>query len=162
MRNFQADYNKTRILVITGTTGFDSLIKEIDENKELEQYFDFSLQTGEGKYLPKFKKFFQFDKTLSKKLDDYDFFITHAGAGTIFMLLEQGKRVLVVPNTDRADKHQLELAQYVSSSQLCAVCFDVKDVASYIIEIAKKTAQLMPYEKKEFNATREILRYIYE
>ena len=35
MRNFQADYNKTRILVITGTTGFDSLIKEIDENQRI-------------------------------------------------------------------------------------------------------------------------------
>ena len=162
MRNFRADCNKTRVLVITGTTGFDSLIKEIDECRELEKNFEFVLQTGDGKYLPKFKKFIDFDKTLSKKLNDYDFFITHAGAGTIFMLLEQGKRVLVVPNTDRADKHQLELAQYVSSSQLCAVCLNVKEVVSFINEIDMKTAQLMPYEKKEFNATREILRYIYE
>ncbi|MEN9501422.1 MAG: hypothetical protein RI964_707 [Pseudomonadota bacterium] len=162
MRNFQEDCKKQRILVITGTTGFDSLIKNIDECRELEHNYEFVLQIGEGKYLPKFKKFIQFDKTLNKKLDDYDFFITHAGAGTIFMLLEQRKRVLVVPNTDRADKHQLELANYVLSSQLCAVCLNVNDIVPYIDDIDVKTARLMPYEKKEFNATREILRYIYE
>ncbi len=163
MQNSQADCNrKQRVLVITGTTGFDSLIKCIDERRELEEGYEFVLQTGEGEYVPKFKKFFQFDKSLSEKINHYDFFITHAGAGTIFMLLERKKRVLVVPNTDRADKHQLELAQYVRSSQLCAVCLNVNEVPQYITQIDAKTSDLMPYEKKEFNATREILRYIYE
>lgn len=162
MLNSQDVCNRKRILVITGTTGFDSLIQTIDENRKLEQTYDIELQIGEGTYKPKYKSYFAFDKQLKQKLSQYDFFITHAGAGTIFMLLEHGKRVLVVPNTDRADKHQIELAQYVNSSHLCAVCHNVKNVAEYIENIDFTTSGLNTYEKKEFSAAREILNYIYE
>jgi beta-1,4-N-acetylglucosaminyltransferase len=153
---------KTRILVITGTTGFDSLVRKIDESRELEDGYDITLQTGEGAYKPKYKLSFDFDRGLKDRLTEYDFFITHAGAGTIFMLLEQKKHVLVVPNTERADKHQTELAQYVKSQNLCAVCENVQDIAQAISVIDKSTQNLQPYEKVEFNAVREVLRYIYE
>ena len=162
MPNSLDAYNRKRILVITGTTGFDSLIQAIDENRDLEEDYDIVLQTGEGTYKPKFKRWFAFDKELGQKLADYDFFITHAGAGTIFMLLEHGKRVLVVPNTARADTHQIELATYVHSSHLCAVCSDVNDIAESIRNIDFTTSGLHSYEKKEFSAAREILNYIYE
>lgn len=162
MPNLQDVSNKKRILVITGTTGFDSLVRNIDESRELEENYEIILQTGEGKYKPKHKSSFDFDKGLKDKLAEYDFFITHAGAGSIFMLLEQKKRVLVVPNTERADKHQIELAQYVKSSRLCAVCQQVGDVVQAIVDIDKNTQNLQPYEKYEFNAVRDVLRYIYE
>lgn len=154
--------NKKRILVITGTTGFDSLVRAIDESQELGQDYEITLQTGEGQYEPRNTQFFRFDKGLKSKLDQYDFFITHAGAGSIFMLLEQKKRVLVVPNTDRADKHQVELAGYVKSHQLCSVCEDVADISRAIREIDMRTANLQTYEKVEFHAARDILDYIYE
>ncbi|MBU0656924.1 MAG: hypothetical protein KJ914_17515 [Gammaproteobacteria bacterium] len=162
MLNLQDVYNRKRVLVITGTTGFDSLIQAIDENRELENAYDIVLQIGEGTYKPKHKTYFEFDNQLKQKISEYDFFITHAGAGTIFMLLEYGKRVLVVPNTDRADKHQIELAQYVGSSHLCAVCPDVASIAEHIENINFTTSGLHSYEKKEFSAAREILNYIYE
>lgn len=155
-------FDKKRILVITGTTGFDSLVREIDASRELEDEYEIILQTGEGEYEPTHKQSFRFDKTLKEKLDEYDFFITHAGAGSIFMLLEQKKRVLVVPNTDRADKHQVELAGYVKSQRLCAVCEKVIDVSRAITEIEVRTANLETYEKIEFHAARDILDYIYE
>ncbi|MFN7098188.1 MAG: PssE/Cps14G family polysaccharide biosynthesis glycosyltransferase [Gammaproteobacteria bacterium] len=154
--------NKQRILVITGTTGFDSLVRSIDEDRDLELQYDFVLQTGDGSYRPKHKKYFAFDKNLKDTLDQYNFFVTHAGAGSIFMLLEQKKRVLVVPNTERADKHQIELAQYVQAQRLCAVCFDVSQVTQAIREIERRTQYLQPYEKVEFNAVKDVLRYIYE
>jgi beta-1,4-N-acetylglucosaminyltransferase len=160
--NLQDASKKTRVLVITGTTGFDSLVRKIDESRELEKRYDITLQTGEGAYKPQYKASFDFDKGLKDRLAEYDFFITHAGAGTIFMLLEQKKRVLVVPNTERADKHQTELAQYVKSQNLCAVCPDVQGVAEAISVIDNSTQNLQPYEKVEFNAVREVLRYIYE
>lgn len=162
MLNSQDVSKKKRILVITGTTGFDSLVKKIDESRELEDGHVITLQTGEGSYKPIHKPFFDFDKGLKGKLDEYDFFITHAGAGSIFMLLEQKKRVLVVPNTDRADKHQTELAQYVKSHHLCAVCEKVQGIVPAIEAIDRATQNLQPYEKVEFNAVREVLRYIYE
>ncbi|MEB4592643.1 PssE/Cps14G family polysaccharide biosynthesis glycosyltransferase [Candidatus Thiothrix sp. Deng01] len=162
MPNLQGASKRKRILVITGTTGFDSLVRNIDENRELEGGFDITLQTGDGAYKPRYKSFFDFDKGLKNRLSEYDFFITHAGAGTIFMLLEQKMRVLVVPNTERADKHQIELAQYVKSNNLCAVCQNVSDVAMAITEIDRTTQNLQPYEKVEFNAVRDLLRYIYE
>lgn len=154
--------NKQRILVITGTTGFDSLVRYIDEDRDLELRYDLVLQTGDGSYQPQHKAYFAFDKNLKASLDQYDFFITHAGAGSIFMLLEQQKRVLVVPNTERADKHQIELAQYVQAQRLCAVCFDVRQVTQAIREIDTRTQYLQPYEKVEFNAVKDVLRYIYE
>ena len=162
LSSLDASNNKTRILVITGTTGFDSLVKKIDESRELESRYDITLQTGEGSYQPQYKPWFDFDKSLKDKLADYDFFITHAGAGTIFMLLEHKKRVLVIPNTDRADKHQVELANYVKSKRLCAVCERVQDIEGAILSIDANTQHLQPYAKVEFNAVREVLRYIYE
>ncbi|UOG92853.1 MAG: hypothetical protein L3K52_03755 [Candidatus Thiothrix sulfatifontis] len=162
LSSLDASNNKTRILVITGTTGFDSLVKKIDESRELESRYDITLQTGEGSYQPQHKPWFDFDKSLKDKLADYDFFITHAGAGTIFMLLEHKKRVLVVPNTDRPDKHQVELANYVKSKQLCAVCEHVQDIDAAITAIDASTQHLQPYAKVEFNAVRDVLRYIYE
>ncbi|EIJ34380.1 PssE/Cps14G family polysaccharide biosynthesis glycosyltransferase [Thiothrix nivea] len=161
MLNSQGVYNKKRILVITGTTGFDSLVKSIDAARELENDYEIVLQTGEGKYLPCHKKYFAFDADLKQKLGDYDYFVTHAGAGTIFMLLEYRKPVLVVPNTERADKHQTELAGYVGSNSLCAVCDKVEHVADSIQNIAQLTANLRPYAKVEFFAARDILDYIY-
>ncbi|WGZ94049.1 MAG: PssE/Cps14G family polysaccharide biosynthesis glycosyltransferase [Candidatus Thiothrix putei] len=157
-----ASNKKTRILVITGTTGFDSLVRKIDESRELEQNYEITLQIGEGVYHPKYKAWFDFDKSLRDKLADYDFFITHAGAGTIFMLLEHKKRVLVVPNVERPDKHQAELANYVRSQKLCAVCDHVQEIVPAILAIDRHTQHLQPYEKVEFNAVREVLRYIYE
>ena len=162
MPNLQDAFKKKRVLVITGTTGFDSLVRKIDESRELEAGYDITLQTGEGAYKPQYKSSFDFDKGLKNRLAEYDFFITHAGAGTIFMLLEQKKRVLVVPNTERADKHQTELAQYVKSQNLCAVCEDVQSIAQAISVIDQSTQNLQPYEKVEFNAVRDVLRYIYE
>lgn len=153
--------NKRRILVITGTTGFDSLVKTIDEARGLESDYDITLQIGEGRYTPRYKKFFDFDRHLKLKLCAYDFFITHAGAGTLFTLLEQGRRVLVVPNTERADKHQRELAAYVGLQGWCAVCNEVSDVVQCIADIEHQTDQLRTYAKVEFNAEHEILRYIY-
>lgn len=153
---------KKRILVITGTTGFDSLVRNIDEDRSLEQDFDIVLQTGDGSYIPKYKPSFKFDKMIMNTLQDYDFFITHAGAGTVYHLLENQKRLLVVPNTDRADKHQVELAQHVNFQQLCSVCFHVQEISSFIKNIEYKTQHLKSYNKMEFNAAQNILNYIYE
>lgn len=154
--------SKTRILVITGTTGFDSLVKAIDQDRSLEHGYDITFQIGEGQYQPVNKRFFSFDKQLNSKLDEYDFFITHAGAGTIFGLLENNRKVLVVPNTERADKHQTELAHYVKTHRLCAVCEKVEDISNFIKQIAIKTENLHTYQKIEFSAAQDILRYIYE
>lgn len=153
---------KKRILVITGTTGFDSLVKTIDKETSIDNDYDITFQIGEGIYRPVNKKFFNFDKNLNNRLDDYDFFITHAGAGTIFGLLENKRKVLVVPNTERADKHQIELAHYVKTHGLCAVCEKVEDINDFIKQIAIKTENLHTYQKIEFRAAQDILRYIYE
>gem|GEM_PF-6894080 len=68
LSSLDASNNKTRILVITGTTGFDSLVKKIDESRELESRYDITLQTGEGSYQPQHKPWFDFDKSLKDKL----------------------------------------------------------------------------------------------
>lgn len=152
---------KLRILVMTGTTGFDSLVRVIDLDRDLESLADIVIQVGHGKYLPVNKSFFIFDENIKDKLEGYHFFVTHAGAGSIFTLLEQGKRALVVPNTERADKHQVELVKYVQDNQLCAVCWDVREVPQVVREIEVRTRHLQAYQKHEFGAVNQLLDYIY-
>ncbi len=71
MLNSQVVSKKNRVLVITGTTGFDSLVRKIDESRELEKGYDITLQTGEGAYQPKHKPSFDFDKGLKDRLHEY-------------------------------------------------------------------------------------------
>lgn len=100
------------VLVTVGTTPFDSLFRAI-ETCELPADWNVECQIASGDYTPTNFNWFRFHENFDEKLVKADFVISHAGAGTVFQLLELGKKCIVVANLERKDKHQQELSQYV-------------------------------------------------
>ena len=119
-----------KIFVTVGTTHFDKLIKAVDLLSHSDN--DVVVQIADGEYEPKKVKWFRFKDSL---YDDYlqaDLIICHAGAGTIYQCLEMGKRLLIVPNLMRSDKHQLEIANYMATEGFALSCLDITALPEYL------------------------------
>lgn len=124
-----------KIFVTVGNTHYNSLIQAIDEKLSPEEY-DITVQLANGEYTPKNHKFFRYTNQIDKYFEDSDLVIAHAGAGTVFQLLEEQRRMVVVPNSDRVDDHQLDLASYLVENNLACVCQNFNQI-SQAIEQAK-------------------------
>lgn len=105
-----------KVLVTVGTTSFDSLFECLDRCV-IPSNWVLECQIAKGEYRPKRGTWFSFDSTFDKKLLDADIVITHAGAGTVYQLLELGKNCIVVANLERKDQHQKELTQFVRDNK---------------------------------------------
>ncbi|GAA0892344.1 hypothetical protein GCM10009122_20230 [Fulvivirga kasyanovii] len=136
------DYNK-KIFVTVGTTNYDNLIQFCD-NKLNKKKYSFIFQIGNGKYIPKNHQYF----TYTSNIDDYyskaDIIITHAGAGTVYKLLEESKDVIVVPNLNLIDDHQKELASFVDQNSYAPVIYCLNELPSAIDSF--ETTSLKKYE----------------
>ncbi|XOV79153.1 MAG: PssE/Cps14G family polysaccharide biosynthesis glycosyltransferase [Aestuariibacter sp.] len=135
------------IFITVGTTPFDSLYKVLDDAIFPGEYV-LRGQIGNGRYKPKNFDFFEFDSSLESHLAWADAVITHAGAGSVFSLLEDGKKCLVVANLERQDKHQAELADYVVKNGFALATHSVEQVP----ELALQLESFSPakYEKIPF------------
>lgn len=98
------------VLITVGTTPFDSLIRALDKPYP---NIDVIFQIGGGSYIPSSHVYYRFVENFESLLNDANFIITHAGAGSVFKILEMNKDALVVPNIDRNDSHQKELSSYL-------------------------------------------------
>lgn len=139
-----------RILVTVGTTPFDALIHRAD--KELAAH-DLKFQIADGHYKPKNGTWFRFGE-ISSLYDWSELVITHAGAGSVYTLLEKRKRILVVPNLERRDPHQKELARYIEVCRFAYVLWDPKKIGSSFDEAIRFQAE--PYESYPFFKGEEI------
>jgi len=149
-----------RILVTVGTYKFDDLIKKVDEIAlKSNQYF--TCQIGEGSYKPDNCSSFVFSDRFHEKVNEVDLIITHAGAGTVYSLLERGKNLIVVPCLNRVDNHQLEITNYVVSKKYCLACKDLSVLEETLYKakdfFAKSKVQ---YKKHAFFKSSEIIQYI--
>ena len=99
-----------RFLVTVGTGAFDELVHWADASE-----IDCVIQYGAGSR-PTNKPNFRFDDRFESLLGEFDIIITHAGAGTIYKLLADGRDIIVVPNPNRTDDHQFEIFKYVKNS----------------------------------------------
>jgi len=118
------------ILVTVGTTPFDCLIQQIDQNgsKDLDIFF----QIASGKYEPKNFPWIRFTEEIDDLYDQSEFIISHAGAGSVFNILDRRKKVIVIPNMTRNDPHQKELAEFLHHNNYAPVCWNPTDIISYI------------------------------
>ncbi|TBT28812.1 PssE/Cps14G family polysaccharide biosynthesis glycosyltransferase [Vibrio parahaemolyticus] len=149
-----------KILVTVGTGAFDSLVGYISDNDELAQY-NITLQFGKGKETKNKKgniTAVRFIHDISLSYSDYDLIITHCGAGTVFPLLELGANFIAVPNVDRIDKHQLELAKYLNDNRLCPVCFDQSCLSDMVNSY--DSSLYVEYEKEDFFISDEVMFFI--
>lgn len=145
-----------KVLVTVGTTRFDSLIKYLDETfAGLSHAFTF--QIADGKYIPVNFPYFRFSPDINTYYKASDLVICHAGAGTIYKLLEMKKKIIIVPNTERIDNHQLDIASYMAAN---GYAISVKDFSELPQGMQSATrSEMKIFEKHDFDKTREIMSF---
>lgn len=147
-----------KVLVTVGTTSFDSLFKCLDKCA-IPSDWKLECQIANGDYHPKSGTWFNFDSTFEHKLVDSDFVITHAGAGTVYRLLELGKTCIVVANLERKDQHQKELTQFVREHNYALGIESLGDLQSAIDALARFTPAT--YKKTPFFFADKLQQHIY-
>jgi len=130
-------YKLANILVTVGTTSFDRLIKQVIDTIDCDHNYIF--QVSENSEFNNYgNDFFAYSEDFSKKVSWADVIITHAGAGSVYDFLEKRKKIIVVPNLERVDKHQSELSNYVEVNNLalcgCAYSSDFSSLIRSSIE----------------------------
>ena len=130
-----------KILITVGTTSFNSLIKYLDEN--LDKNTDVLFQIAKGEYIPKHFKYIEFTQDINILYDEADLIITHAGAGTIYKLLNLNKKILMVPNLERVDNHQIEIAEYMGTNNHAIYCKSFNEIIESIGNI--KDLKFFPF-----------------
>jgi len=126
-----------KLFVSVGNTQYNSLIKAIDELLPAAD-FDITVQLATGSYLPVNHSYIRFTDNISKYYAEADVIIAHAGAGTVFQLLEENRRMVVVPNHERLDAHQLDLAQYVDENNFACVCYEFIKLKESVVQAFSK------------------------
>lgn len=147
------------IFLTLGTTPFDSLVKYVDNCHSLNKY-TLIIQTT-GNYSPTNHNFFTFSNEIEKYYSNADVVITHAGAGSIYNLLEKKKKIIVVPNFERVDKHQSDISKYVEKERLGLVCWDFKHLVQKIEDI-QSGFELKDYNPEHFFKYSEIASILFK
>jgi len=147
-----------KIFVTVGTTKFDTLIEFLDEN--LNKSYEVLFQISDGTYIPKNFPYIIYSDDINTLYKEHDYVITHAGAGTIYKLLDLKKKLIVVPNLDRIDQHQTDIADFVDSNGYAISCSDFNNIPDSLELLPKK--EFTQYEKHMFFKTKEVCEIIME
>jgi len=148
---------RTNIYVTVGSGGFDQLIDAAD--KQLSSDFQLWCQIGKGKTIPS-ANHFRFNEQFKHYIAQADMIVTHGGAGTVFELLELGKKLVVVPNLYRVDSHQKDLARYLEQERFAVVCWDLSQLYDCVARcLDNKVFNAKPYQKQPFFMADELLSY---
>lgn len=115
--------SKTNLLITTGTTEFPGLC-DLAANWSQEERLRVYLQDpvyryDKGKYPHLIYQ--PWINDFNELLEFVDLIITHAGAGTIFNLLNSTKNFVVCPNTERTDLHQMEICMFLKDRNYAPV-----------------------------------------
>lgn len=143
-----------KIFVTVGTTPFEKLIREAS----LIDSAEIILQVAESNFQSQNCKIIKFTKNINDYYMWADVVICHAGAGTIYKLLEMNKLIIVVPNLDRIDQHQNEIANFVELNNYGIIVRDVKTLNEGLLKI--NTFKKNKYEKEEFFLIKKIIDLI--
>ncbi|MCV2883272.1 hypothetical protein OE749_01005 [Aestuariibacter sp. AA17] len=153
------------IFVTVGTTCFDELIGYMDV---LAKHYEHQiiLQTGPSTYIPSNASYFDFTNDIEAMYDKADIIVSHAGAGSTYKLLELEKPLILVPNLERVDKHQSDIATFMENNRHALVAWEYVQIPKMIDKIVQNTVVLKPFKKKAFFAQErlrsEILRSVGE
>ena len=147
-----------KILVTVGTTAFESLIRKIDEIASNDKVNSYIFQCAHGVYIPSNGVSFKFSDDIENYYNDSDVVITHAGAGTIYRLLELRKKIIIVPNLERVDKHQADISEFMEEKNHALVSWSTDELESKIID----SIDFLPsmYKKDSFFKYAEIADFL--
>ncbi len=146
------------VFVTVGTTSFDPLVEAIDNGPLAASAL---IQIADGARQPENARWFNFEPDIQKHIDSADVVVCHAGAGSIFKLLEKGIVPLVVPNTVRRDKHQLEIARWLIEKRYAVVAMSPAEVNQKLIDYPEEKLSCVAFSEKRFfyqNALNELVR----
>lgn len=146
------------IFATVGTTRFDTLVKACDELAKFAEY-EILVQHANPDLVLNYARGQVFFDNIAEAYSAADVVITHAGAGSVYCLLEMGKTIIVVPNFERIDKHQSDIARYVEENEYALVCW-----APEMLEATLKIADsFVPnrYTKESFFKFEEIAQFIH-
>ncbi|MCF6245464.1 MAG: hypothetical protein L3J43_10580 [Sulfurovum sp.] len=145
-----------KIFITVGTTNFDSLIEYLDTN--LNREFEVLFQIAQGTYRPKNFKYINFTEKIDALYAEYDYIITHAGSGTIYKLLDLKKKFIAIPNLERVDTHQTDIAQFLKEEHYALSCSDFKDIIPSLEKLPSLEFNI--YKKETFFKANEICTFI--
>jgi len=140
------------IFVTVGSTRYDSLFHAVEH--ALNDSHKAIFQIADGEYSHSKITTIRFVKNIDEYYKNADVIITHAGAGSVYNLLEMGKKVIVVQNIERVDAHQQDLVRFVEEEKYGLGCYDISQIAEKVREV--EHFEPTPYVKNEFNKAKEI------
>ena len=136
------------ILVTVGSQKFqfNRLLSKIDELIEKKVITDkVFAQIGVSDYKPKNYEFVDFmtQDEFSKKMDESDMVITHAGTGVIVNAVKKEKKVVALPRlakfNEHVDDHQIQLIKEFEELNFIEPVYEIEDLEKAIKESKNKT-----------------------
>jgi len=146
-----------KIFVTVGTTRFDSLIAHVAQDAFFRSQ-ETVLQVGPGGLQPEGMESFEYTDRIAEYYAMADVVVTHAGAGSIYQLLGLGKSIVIVPNTDRLDTHQSDIANFMHANGHALSVMDLNELVA-AVQNAADTA-FRPFRREAFFAAEEILDFL--
>ena len=126
---------------------FDRLAQAVDElQRDGACGDDFFLQLGASKYAPKharFERYLPFGD-VCERIQEASVVITHAGAGSTLVCIQQGKHPVLVPRQPRygeiVDEHQLPFAEKFGQLGLATTVHEMSELRGAIASVRGKCA----------------------
>lgn len=135
------------ILVTVGSQKFqfNRLLSKIDELIDKKVITDkVFAQIGVSDYRPKNYEFVDFmtQDEFSKKMDESDMVITHAGTGVIVNAVKKEKKVVALPRlakfNEHVDDHQIQLIKEFEELNFIEPVYEIEDLEKAIKESKNK------------------------
>lgn len=145
------------LLVTVGTTRFDRLVQRV----ALDPFFrshECVLQVGPGGLHPEGFEVFEFTDRILAYYERAELVITHGGAGSIYQILELRKPMIIVPNTDRADQHQSDIATFMHNNGYALSVFALEELSN-AVRMASNM-KFRTFERDAFFVGEDILSFI--
>lgn len=171
--------HESHCLITVGTTEFNHLIENIDENcdKLLNALKDkgincLTIQKGRGKYKPtkiiqrnkilKYMKYINIVDYLkgdqfAKLMNDSSLIISHAGAGSILESLRMNKKLFVVNNDTLMHNHQLEICRPLAKKKYLYYSPNVKEFIQILSDSDYSSHVLRRYPSADYDAFPKLL-----
>lgn len=126
---------------------FDRLARAVDElQRDGASGEEFFLQLGASKYVPqhaRFERYLPFGD-VCENIRRASVVITHAGAGSTLVCIQQGKHPVLVPRQPRygeiVDEHQLPFADKFGQLGLATTVHEMPELAGAIAAVRGKSA----------------------
>lgn len=136
---------------------FDRLVGVVDAWAARQQRKDIFAQISHNGRKPKHIKWVEYltPEEFIAQINSADVIISHAGAGTIFIALQSGKPIIVLPRLEQLHEqrndHQVDMAQSLSELGLIEFALDERCLLDKLNEIDRLPSpkKIGPYASKE-------------